>query len=424
MAQSLCEHIIFDAIQHLRDFGSDALLEWLHALATQRNNNANEDDEDAAYAAHVAQHTLSSHDALAQVQALLQRTQQKHIAQFVTTQALYAQAQQAQLHVREMQAESHSASGLHIWSTPASSDTATQQLMSDTLELEIALHAQQAALDVARDTHATLSERIESAKQQRAALDDKLALLATFETRQRAMLEQLQALHVQNREAAMHIVPHQAHVVAQSKQLQRQFTGRTDALVTSWQERMRDELRAFASTSLAPLDTAVQTIALDATSAATQDVPLARPFTSFAIRAMQHEAVDGHVLDSRSATPGLARVLSALDVPVYSSWHALLLMLQQKEPQRVTAVETLATRQELLARLARAHTEDAARAQSALDDVRRATDALQTAVFPLLEDVVETNSETQERALARLRVAIDDWFEQRGWQVSLEASKS
>lgn len=441
-------------------------MQWLTELATTQGSDllSFADQEEVEYAAHVAEHTSSSRDALAQVQHLLQTNQKEHIAKFLETQTLYAKAQQASARACALQQqasrdfdlwdeeESGSMDGPSVSSSPAS-ESDSKRVIADTVRLEMEAKAQRAALDVAKQTHEALAQQIQASKQQKADLDQKLELMRSFEQRQREILDQLDLMFQQNQEVTVAMGPRQEQLRSfVCEHLQHEYAHKSEVMLETWRKLMSEELRSLSSTTrLDKLDTAVKSVELTmdahqhhATAAPPrQEVAMAVPFSEFSINQIQHArggdditTGNGAHRDQEANTGGLIQVLNAMRVPEYGSWGKVLTTLQQHDHQGQVAARMLHERLEMLAlqpqedqqqtQIRKCHlsTSSGPQVQALLGDVRSRTEEMQTAALPALEEIVATNAETVKKELVRLHTAVDAWFEQRGFSVQLEEQDS
>lgn len=386
-----------------------------------------------------------------QVQQLLQKNQKEHIAKFLETQTLYAKARQASAKASDLQ---HVSRDFDLWneegnssnmdkpSLPSShtSESDPKRLIADTVRLEVEINAQRAALDVAKQTHEALMQQIQTSRQQKVDLDQKLELMRTFEQRQREILDQLDLMFQQNQEitAAMGARQEQLqHFVGEH--LQHKYEHTSGVMVETWWKLMSEELRSLSSTvRLDKLDTAVKSVELavddhryQATAApARREVAMAVPFSEFSINQIQHERSTGTSTSSNGG--GLTQLLNAMRVPEYGSWGKVLTLIQQRDHHGQVAARMLHERLEILAlqpqedqqpQLRSSHhstSSNRPQVQALLADVQSTTEKMQTAAFPALEEIVATNADTVEKELVRLHAAVDDWFEQRGFNIQLQ----
>lgn len=412
------------------------------------------DQEEAEYAAHVAEHTNSSRDALVQVQQLLQQNQKEHIARFLETQTLYAQARQADANVRDLQQQT--SKDFDLWdedesntmddlllSASQSIKSDPKRLIADTVRLEVEIKAQRAALDVAKQTYETLVQQIETSRRQKEDLDEKLELMRSFEQRQREILDQLDLMFQQNQEitAAMGARREELQRFV-SENLQLKYEHKSGNAMETWLKLMSEELRSLSSSTL-PLtnfDTAVKSVELTmddhrnrGTATTRREVVMTVPFSDFYINQIQHErgsddstSTNGGGLNQRhqgANAGGLNQVLSAMRVPEYGSWDKMLTMLQQRDQNIQVASRMLHERLKMLALQPpddQHATSNGSQVQALLSDVRSRTEEIHTRAFPALKEIVATNFNTVEKVLVRLHTAVDDWFEQRGFSVQLE----
>ncbi|KAF1316101.1 Aspartate aminotransferase, partial [Globisporangium splendens] len=421
-------------IKHLREFGGNALTEWIIASAKNADSLATQTQEEAEYAAHVEEHTISSHDTLTQVQDLLRRNQQEHIKKFLETQRMYAKVRQLKEAIHELKKSSR----YDLWNeiSPASAqegngcalsladpgeDKLTTNAAARTVDLEIECNAQQASLNAAKQTYESMTQQIEASKQQKLDLDEKLELMRTFDARQQEMIDHIDTIYRQNHTAMLSIAQKQ-------EQLQRfvhdklhpGYIRQSEAALEKWWRLVLEEVRRFSSVQLARVDTTVKSVAMtlsDAHGTTTRHVNLAVPYPDFYINQIQQESRDS----SSKQQHGFGKVFQALKIPEYGSWSKVLSRLLSNWEDN--AAETLHARLEKLEQyLHEDQTQhDSGRVDELLADIKSTVESLQSSALPQLEDIMMTNDATRNEVLPRLHSSIENWFLQSGWSVHLDA---
>ncbi|RLN93634.1 hypothetical protein BBJ28_00019358 [Nothophytophthora sp. Chile5] len=402
---------------HLRGYGSDDLMRWLAESLARVCHTSFQDAKDREYVARVEEHTNSSREALAQVQALLRTSQKEHITRFLATQTAYLKARQRQDMVDKELAVAGKAFGRAKTCDGVKIEPTTgidKAYLTDTVELEIEKAAQSAALAVASRTLAKLREQVQASKQQKRNLDEKVELMTTFSRRQQEVLARINAMRLQNDSLICSIVEKQGKLqLFAAENLILKHRGRSGELVQNGHQLMLDELRVFTGIRLENLDKAVKSPRMmsgDRHGAEAIRRNQQVPYSAFYIN--QVKLHDGN--------NGFARVFRALGVPSYGNWSRLLAQMDMHSQNEAFAVLNHWGRQleqEIAEEQGRTHPSTFSRVGELLTDLRSLAQSMETGCFPRLEEVMAVNGDTYTHILPRLRTLIDDWYSQSGWLV-------
>ncbi|GLE08399.1 hypothetical protein PINS_up019560 [Pythium insidiosum] len=190
-------------IEHLLEYPSTQLLSWVRNASTHIADATPNDSEEAEYAAHVAQNTNSTHDALLQIQGLLRRRQAEHIDRFMATQAQYTKAKELQERA-DLETTSSTKPEVvdsELWGTYATKlDNTERDLITETVRLQGECQAYTAALHVATSALEDITEKVEASRKQKQDLDEKIELMNQFEERQDEIVGRIRQFYGRNQE--------------------------------------------------------------------------------------------------------------------------------------------------------------------------------------------------------------------------------
>lgn len=410
----------------MRQFGGRRLLLWLQETASRPVDSAvtrGGDEQDAQYAAHVEERAVSTRDALEQVRAHLRRHQKEHIARFADTQATYARSAQLNRELADYEA--------------GETTMSTDSLVAEAVELEMSNAVERAALAAAVDTYGKATDQIEAARKHKLKLEHQLEMMDNFDRRQQNVLDHIRAMHAENQSMMGAVAARQQELLtyARERVLEKYGGGKSGRLLQQRQTLTTEELRQLASMRQRLGDVFdrafVQSVEIAGSgdddgndgAARLMQRDLLIPFAEFSINQLKQDGVS-----DRGDNPGngLNRVFRALGVPSYGNLKALLQRLDeleklcgsdQGEANMGSAMNALMRELQDEERGDAPHTK--ARVSALVEELRRVSDTMEAASFPLLEEAVRANRETSDRIVPRLRVLADDFASQRGWSVDI-----
>lgn len=390
------------------------------------------DPEEEEYAAHVEEQTQSGDDALVQVQMLLRRNQKEHIARFMATQTTYVKAQQLNAtigqHCLETGSGSLDSAYDELWGTTpsrvqvgqkrsASDETnGTDELLTETMELELTQQMQSAALQIASGRYDQLNRQMQVAKQQKMTLEHKLELMRTFDQRQQEIITQISDMHQQCQSLLSTLTQKQASIRQQIRDtLMPRYHQKTTEQVARWRSLVMEELRIFASVRLDRIETVRKSVAVathrgDSKCRMEIQVPLPELYVN------QIQGNDAH-------KNGFKRIFRAIGVPEYGNWFKLVDSIQSMQRKRtVNLSHEFALLEQALKdeTESHAHAYDTKRVHQLLQQLEQTTRELRETCTPPLSDLLSVNSETMDRIVPRLQQCIHNWYEQRAWAVHLD----
>lgn len=397
------------------------LLRWLQETASRPVDSVavlSGDEQDAQYAAHVEERALSSREALEQVRAHLRRHQKEHIARFADSQATYARA--AQLNRESAEFENTEAA------------MATDALVAKTVELEMANAVERAALAAAVDSYGKTADGIEAARKHKLELEHQLEMMDNFDRRQQSVLDHIRAMYAENQSMMGAVAARQQELREYGREhiLKIYGGGKSGRLLQQRQTLTAEELRQLSSMQqrlgdvfdVALLESVtIAGIGDDHGNVAMVQRDLLVPFAQFSINQLHR----GNSEDRGNNTGnGLDRVFSALSVPSYGSWEALLTRLEELEHELgVDRVET-DTNSGMSALVRELEDEEhgeashtTTRVAALVEEMRGISTAMENASFPLLEEAMRANHETSEHVVPRLKELTEDFVSQRGWSI-------
>lgn len=397
------------------------------------------DPEEEEYAAHVEEQTQSGYDALMQVQMLLRRNQKEHIARFIATQTTYVKAQQLNATIDQHCLETGSGSMNladydDLWGKaprvqvgqkrsasdgPGSETNGTDELLTETMELELTQQMQSAALQIASERYDQLARQMQVAKQQKMTLEHKLELMRTFDQRQQEIIAQISEMHQQCQSLLSTLIHKQAGIRQQFQDtIMPSYHQKTKEQVARWRSLVMEELRIFASVRLDRIETVRKSVAvathgeLNGDSKRHMEIQIPLP-----------ELYVNQIQDNATPKNGFKRIFRAMGVPEYGNWSKLVDSIQSIQEKRTMNLnhefalleQAVKDESEGLA-----HAYDAKRVQKLLQQLQQTTRELRETCSPPLSDLLSVNSETMDHIVPRLQQCIGNWYEQRAWAVHLD----
>jgi hypothetical protein len=397
-------------------------MEWLMEAASRPYDDVPENEEDAKYAAHVEKHSSSSHDALVQIQDLLRQSQAEHITSFVNTQKVYAKAHELKQRVDEAMAPEDAQYGL--WGSHRNGEpnvNGEQALAAETVELQLQSQASAAALHVANRALDEVIKQVETHRQQKHELEDKVALMNQFDERQQEIVTQIRTKFRHNQELLESLTRKQTRLRRiMADEIRPRVAQDSDQQLSTWSRLVMDELRAFSSMGLGRLDTAnVQLpVAPDSITEHARQAETTVPFEEFYINQVQDRPGSIGSVQQQQQRNGYHRLAQALKLQAYASWASILASLKESKSQTTTEISEAI--QQLERDISEDRTQSIPEAQALLRVIQQSTGTLVSEMLPRLEHVVHVNDEIMQRSIPELDQAIDNWYNQPAWAARVE----
>lgn len=395
------------------------------------------DPEEEEYAEHVEEQTQSGHDALMQVQMLLRRNQKEHIARFIATQTTYVKAQQLNAtidrHFLETGSGSLDLAGYEdLWGKsprvqvgqkrsaadgPGSENNGADELLTETMELELKQQTQNAALHIASELYDRLTRQMQVARQQKLTLEHKLERMRTFDQRQQEIIAQIREMHQQCQSLLSTLTQKQMGIRQRIRDtIVPSYHQKTTEYVTRWRSLVMEELRMSASVRLNRIETVRKSVALDVHSDSKQ-------YRRSEIQVPLPDLYVNQIQDNYSPKNGYKRIFRALGVPEYGNWFKLMNSIQSMQEKRAMNLsQEFALLEQALKdeTESHAHAYDARRVQELLLKLQQTTREMCETCSPLLSDLVSVNGETMDQVVPRLQQCIDNWYDQSVWALHLD----